>query len=150
GSITIDQSVLGYKGKRRDALVGTPSAGPIADNYDDPAWKKFVADYRSAFKDGLPSPSLFAHAYYVNTKAVLDALEQEKADLSNNQAKLRQTLSTMTLSTPTGNVKLDENRNAVANIFLTEVAKNSDGSLYNKFVKVIPDVNQRLGLSKAE
>lgn len=150
GSITIDQSVLGYKGKRRDALVGTPSAGPIADNYDDPAWKKFVADYRAAYKDGLPSPSLFAHAYYVNTKAVLDALEQDKADLSNNQAKLRQTLSTMTVSTPTGNVKLDENRNAVANIFLTEVAKNSDGTLYNKFVKVIPDVNQRLGLSKAE
>jgi branched-chain amino acid transport system substrate-binding protein len=150
GSITIDQSVLGYKGKRRDALIGTPSAGPIADNYDNPAWKKFVADYRQKFPDGLPSPGLFGHAYYVNAKAVFDALEQVKGDLSDNQAKLRQTLSSMTVTTPTGDVKLDENRNAIADIFLTEVAKNSDGSLYNKFIKVIPNVDQRLGLSKEE
>lgn len=150
GSITIDQSVLGYKGKRRDALIGTPSAGPIADNYDNPAWQKFVADYRKAFPDGLPSPGLFGYAYYVNAKAVFDGLEQVKGDISDNQSKLRQTLSTMTVATPTGDVKLDENRNAVANIFLTEVAKNSDGSLYNKFIKVIPNVDQRLGLSKAE
>lgn len=150
GTITVDQTVLGYKGKRRDALVGTPSSGPIADGYDNAAWKKFVADYRAAFKDGFPSPSLFAHGYYVNTKAALDALEAVKGDLSNNQAALRQTLSTMTLKTPTGDVKLDGNRNAVASIFLTEVAKASDGSLYNKVVKVVPNVNQMLGLSKAE
>jgi branched-chain amino acid transport system substrate-binding protein len=47
-------------------------------------------------------------------------------------------------------VKVDENRNAVADIFLTEVAKGADGNLVNKVVKVIPAVNQRLGLSKAE
>jgi branched-chain amino acid transport system substrate-binding protein len=150
GTITVDQTVLGYKGKRRDALVGTPSSGPIADGNDNAAWKKFVADYKATFKDGFPSPSLFAHGYYVNTKAALDALEAVKGDLSNNQAALRQTLSTMTLKTPTGDVKLDGNRNAVASIFLTEVAKASDGSLYNKVVKVVPNVNQMLGLSKAE
>ena len=83
GSITVDQSVLSYKGKRRDALIGTPSAGPIADNWDNADWKKFVADYKGAgFKDALASPSLFAHAYYVNTKALLDALNTVKGDLS--------------------------------------------------------------------
>jgi branched-chain amino acid transport system substrate-binding protein len=150
GSITVDQTVLGYKGKRRDALVGTASAGPIADGADDPAWKKFVADYKAAFKDGFPSPSLFAHGYYVNTKAALDALDAVKGDLSNNQANLRKTLSTMTLKTPTGDVKLDANRNAIANMYLTEVAKAPDGTLYNKLVKVVPAVNQQLGLSPAE
>jgi branched-chain amino acid transport system substrate-binding protein len=150
GTITVDQSVLGFKGKRRDSLIGTPASSPIADGYDNAAWKKFVTDYKAAFKDGFPSPSLFAHGYYVNTKAALDALDAVKGDLSNNQAKLRQTLSTMTLKTPTGDVKLDSNRNAVANIFLTEVAKAADGSLYNKVVKVVPNVNQSLGLSKAE
>lgn len=150
GSITIDQSVLGYKGKRRDALLGTPSAGPIADNYDDPAWKAFVQAYRDTFKDGLPSPSLFAHAYYVNTKALLDGLDAVGGDLSDNHAKLRQQLSTMTVKTPTGDVRLDENRNAIANIFLTEVARNDDGSFYNKFVKVVPNVNQYLGMTREE
>ncbi len=150
GTITVDQTVLGYKGKRRDTLVGTPSSGPMADGYDNAGWKKFVTDYKAAFKDGFPSPSLFAHGYYVNTKAALDALDAAKGDLSGNQAVLRKTLSTMTLKTPTGDVKLDANRNAVADIFLTEVAKAADGSLYNKVVKVVPGVNQMLGLSKAE
>ena len=150
GSITVDQTVLGYKGKRRDNLIGTPSAGPIADNDPSPEWKKFVTDYKAAFKDGFPSPSLFAHAYYVNTRAALDALDAVKGDLSNNQAALRKTLSTMTLKTPTGDVKVDENRNAVATIYLTEVAKNADGTLYNKVVKTTPNVAQTLGMSAAE
>lgn len=150
GSITMDQTVLGYKGKRRDALVGTASSGPMADGIEDAAWKKFVAGYKAAFKDGFPSPSLFAHGYYVNTKAALDAMDAVKGDLSSNQAALRKTLSTMTLATPTGDVKLDANRNAVANMYLTEVAKAADGALYNKVVKVVPNVGQTLGLSKGE
>lgn len=150
GTITVDQTVLGYKGKRRDSLVGTAASGPVADGYDNAEWKKFVNDYKAAFKDAFPSPSLFAHGYYVNTKAALDALDAVKGDLSSNHSKLRNTLSTMTLKTPTGDVKLDANRNAVASMFLTEVAKAPDGSLYNKVVKVVPNVNQTLGLSKAE
>lgn len=150
GTITVDQTVLGYKGKRRDSLIGTPASGPIADGNDSAGWKKFVADYKATFKDGFPSPSLFAHGYYVNTKAALDAMDAVKGDLSSNHAALRKTLSTMTLSTPTGDVKLDANRNAIANMYLTEVAKASDGSLYNKVVKVVPSVNQMLGLSKTE
>ena len=72
GSITVDQTVLNYKGKRRESLLGTPSAGPMADSIDTPEWKKFVADYKANFKDGFPSPSLFAYVYYINTKAALD------------------------------------------------------------------------------
>jgi branched-chain amino acid transport system substrate-binding protein len=147
GSITVDQTVLSYKGKRRDSLIGTPSAGPIADNWDNPDWKKFVADYKAMFKDGFPTPSLFAHAYYVEMKAALESLDAVKGDLSNSHAALRKTLATSTFKTPTGDVKLDANRNAVANMFVTEVAKNGDGTLYNKVVKVVPNVNQQLGMS---
>ena len=34
GSITVDQTVLNYKGKRRESLLGTASAGPMADSID--------------------------------------------------------------------------------------------------------------------
>src|SRR5712692_3455038 len=64
GSITVDQTVLNFKGKRRESLLGTPSAGPMADSIDTPEWQKFVADYKANFKDGYPSPSLFAYLYY--------------------------------------------------------------------------------------
>ena len=150
GSITVDQSVLSSEGKTKDVVIGTPSAGPISDTDDSPAWKKFVADYKAAFADGFPSPSLFAHGYYINTTAVLLALDAVGGDVSGDQAKFRDALSKLTFDTPTGKVSLDKNRNAIADIYLTEVTKLDDGKLYNKVVKVIPQVNQTLGIDEAE
>jgi branched-chain amino acid transport system substrate-binding protein len=150
GSITVDQTVLNFKGKRRESLLGTPSAGPIADSYDGADWKKFVADYKENFKDGFPSPSLFAYVYYINMKAALDGLDAVKGDLSGGQAKYREALKNLKLKTPTGEVVLDENRQAIGTTFVTEVAKAADGGFYNKVVKVVPNVNQRLGMSKAD
>lgn len=150
GSITADQTVLGSKGKMKESVIGMPSAGPIADTWDDANWKKFVADYKAAFPDGFPSPSLFAHGYYINTMAVLLALDKINGDLSDNGAKLRETLSSLAFDTPTGPVKLDKNRNAIADIFVTEVTQGSDGNLYNKVVEVKKGVNQTLGQSEAE
>jgi branched-chain amino acid transport system substrate-binding protein len=150
GSITVDQTVLNFRGKRRESLLGTASAGPIADSYDAPEWKKFVAAYKTNFKDGFPSPSLFGYVYYINTKAALDGLDAVKGDLSDGHKKYREVLSTMALKTPTGDVKLDENRQAIGTTFITEVAKAPDGGFYNKVVKVVPGVDQRLGMSKAE
>ena len=150
GSITVDQTVLGTQGKQRDYVIGTPSAGPIADNAEGPAWKKFVDDYKASYKDGFPSPSLFAQGYYIETKALLAALDKVNGDVSGDQAKLRDALTHLALDTPTGKVTLDKNRQAVADDYLTEVAKADDGHLYNKVVKVIPAVNQTLGIPEAD
>jgi branched-chain amino acid transport system substrate-binding protein len=150
GSITVDQTVLNFKGKRRESLLGTPSAGPIADSYEGGEWKNFVADYKANFKDGFPSPSLFAYVYYINMKAALDGLDAVKGDLSGGHAKYREALKNLKLQTPTGVVTLDENRQAIGTTFVTEVAKAADGVYYNKVVKVVPNVNQRLGMSKAD
>jgi branched-chain amino acid transport system substrate-binding protein len=145
GSITVDQTVLTTEGKIRDVVIGTPSAGPIADSNDTPEWLAFVDAYKK--QDGaFPSPSLFAHGYYVNTKAALMALDAVGGDLSDGGAKLRETLSGLSFDSPTGKVSLDENRNAIADIFLTEVTGGEDGNLYNKLVKVVPQVNQTLGI----
>src|SRR5262247_1607102 len=150
GSITVDQTVLNFKGKRRESLLGTPSAGPIADAYEGADWRKFVADYKANFKDGFPSPSLFAFVYYINMKAALDGLEAVNGDLSGGQAKYREALKNLKLKTPTGEVTLDENRQAIGTTFVTEVAKGADGGFFNKVVKVTPNIDQRLGMSKAE
>jgi len=149
GSITVDQTVLTSQGKLREVLVGTPSAGPVADTNDTPEWKAFVEAYKKQ-PNAFPSPSLFAHAYYVNMKAALAALEEVGGDLSDDGAKLREALSKLTIDTPTGKVSLDKNRNATADIYLTEVSEGSDGNLYNKLVKVVPQVNQTLGIAEEE
>jgi len=150
GSITVDQTVLNYKGKRRESLLGTASAGPMADSIDTAEWKKFVAGYKAAFKDGFPSPSLFAYLYYINTKAALDGLDAVKGDLGGGQKAYRAALQKTNFAGPAGPVKIDDNRNGVGTTYITEVVKTADGSFTNKVVKQVPNISQTLGLSKAE
>lgn len=152
GSITVDQTILSQKGSAKDALIGTPSAGPQADGWDDPSWQAFVDLYKNSFDEGdrFPSPSLFATTYYTATKAMIEALNAVDGDLSDGQAAFRKALASMKLASPTGPVTLDENRNGIANIFLTEVVEGDDGNLQNKLIKVIPSVNQTLGFPRDE
>jgi branched-chain amino acid transport system substrate-binding protein len=153
GSITVSQDVLNYRGKRRDSLVGTISAGPMADTNDSPEWKAFVADYQKNFpvKDGgYPSPSLFAWGYYTNMKATLDALAAVNGDLSGGQAKYRDALSKLVLKGPTGDVRLDSNRQAIGTTFVTEVVKDSKGELTTKVLRKIDGVDQMLGMTKEQ
>jgi branched-chain amino acid transport system substrate-binding protein len=151
GSITVSQDILNYRGKRRDSLVGTISAGPVADAFDGADWKAFVADYQKNFpvaKGGFPSPSLFAFVYYVNMKAALDALDTVKGDLSGNQAKYREALSKLELKGPTGTVRLDGNRQAIGTTFVTEVVKDGKGELVTRVLRKVDNVEQLLGIPK--
>lgn len=151
GSITVSQDVLNYRGKRRDSLVGTMSAGPLADSFDGADWKAFVADYQKNFPvsaGGYPSPSLFAFVYYLNMKAALDGLDAVKGDLSGNQAKYREALSKLELKGPTGTVKLDSNRQAIGTTFVTEVVKDAQGNLTTKVLRKVDNVEQSLGIPK--
>ncbi len=146
GSITVDTTVLGFKGKKPDYIVGTIAAGPMADRNETAEWKRFVSSYKSAYPDGFPTPSIFATLYYINTKALLAGLTQTKGDFT----KLGAALSTLKVDSPLGQVVIDQNRNAIANNFITEVAKDNSGQLYNKVVHTVPNVGQDLGLSKEQ
>lgn len=153
GSITVSQDVLNYRGKRRDSLVGTLSAGPLADTYDAPGWKAFVADYQKTYPvstGAYPSPSLFAYMYYVSMKAALDGAAAVNGDLSGGQAKYRDALQKLVLKTPTGDVRLDNNRQAIGTTFVTEVVKDAQGNLTTKVTKKVDNVDQMLGMKKED
>jgi branched-chain amino acid transport system substrate-binding protein len=150
GTITVDQTVLNFKGKRRESLLGTPSAGPMADSLDTPEWKKFVAAYKENFKDGFPSPSLFAYLYYVSTESALLGLDAVKGDLSGGQKAYRDALQKLDWKGPAGEIKIDKNRNGVGTTYITEVAKAPNGEFYNKVVKQVDNVTETLGLSEEE
>ena len=145
GSITIDQSVLSTKGTLYEHVLGVSGAGPIADDDPSPAWKAFVDEYKKQ-PGALPSPSLFAHSYYINTKAALLALNKVHGDLSNNQTAFKSALASLQWNSPTGPVHLDSKRQAVGDIYLTVVAKRADGVLVNKLVRVTHQVNETLGI----
>jgi len=77
-------------------------------------------------------------------------LDAVNGDLSDKQAKLKAALAKLEFDGPAGHIKLDENRNAIGDTYITEVAKAPDGAFYNKVTKVVHDVSQTLGLSKAD
>src|SRR5262249_48708682 len=138
------------RGALAERLVGTASSGPIADNNPEPAWQSFVKAYHDRFPRALPSPSLCAYGYYVNMRGTLLALQMVNGALNDGQKSFQAALAPTRFDGPTGPVRLDHNRNAIATNFVTVVDKREDGSLYNRLVKTIPDVNQTLGLAENE
>ena len=150
GTNTVDQTVLATLTRKqlRDFITGTPSASPVVDDWSDPRYQQFVSAYKKAFPDGLPSPASAGFGYYVNTKAVLQALNDVKGDLSNNQQKFRAALSKVVVEGPAGAIRLDDNRQGDATIFLTTVKQGADGKLYNSFVKATRSVTQTMGMNR--
>lgn len=147
-SLLTDQTVLSSNASFSKHIIGIPSGTPVAESNPNPLWKKFVANYKKLFPDGFNSPSLFAYMYYIETKAVLLALQKVNGDLSGGQKKFQAALAKISFESPTGKVGLDENRQAIVDVFITEVAQDQDGKLYNKVVKAVPQVRQTLGMSR--
>ena len=154
GSIMVDQTVLSSKGKAKDALIGTIAASGMADNDPNPKWQAFVKAYQAHaktgyFKNAFASPSLLAINYYNSANSMFKALDEVKGDLSNNNKAFREALNKIVLDAPNGKITLDENRQAIGTNFVTEVVKADNGDLISKVVRTIPNVQQRLGFSKA-
>ncbi len=149
GSIMADQTVLTSRGRAKDALVGTPTSGLMADANPDQAWLDYVKRYQEAFpeSDRLPSPSLFGVGYYLAAKAALQALDEVNGDLSDGQKKFQEALSNMSLESPLGTITLNENRQAIGPVFINEVIEDDQGGLKNEFIKRIDGVTQTLGLT---
>ncbi len=152
GTIMADQTVLTSRGRAKEALIGTPTSGPLASDDPSPAWQEYVAAYQAAFPeaDRFPTPSLFGVGYYVATLAAIQAVNAVEGDLSDGQAKLHEALSTMPLETPLGVVELNENRQASGAVFITEVVEGDDGELKNEFRAKVEGVTQTLGMTPDE
>ena len=146
GSVTIDQSILESEGPFKQLLIGAPAGTPTVGDYDGEEWVAFVEGYTSNFPEGFSSPTIFAHHYYMGATAIMLALDEVDADLSNDHAALREALTSLTFVTPSGGtMRLDENRNGIVDNFVTEVYEREDGTLGNRVVQVVRDVNQTLG-----
>jgi len=152
GSIMADQTVLTSRGRAKDALIGTPTSGPLSDDNPEEAWQEYVAAYQDAFPEDerFPSPSLFGVGYYVAALAAIEGLEQVEGDLSDGQEAFREALSAMTLDTPLGPVTLNENRQATGSVFINEVVEDGEGGLQNTFKARTDNVNQTLGMTVEE
>ena len=146
GSTTLSGGLL-RKSTIRPLLEGAISALPVSESDDNDELASFTERYRERYPDAGPAPSLFALSYYVNTKALLLALDETDGTLGEGQESLREALAELQFETPFGGrVELDENRQAVTENFIIEVVEEDD-TLTQEVVHTVSDVGQTFGLS---
>ncbi len=152
GTIMADQTVLSSQGRAKEALVGTPTSGPLADDNPAPEWQAYVKAYQDGFPEAerFPSPSLFGVGYYNATLAAIAGLNAVEGDLSDGQVKFHAALSALNLDTPLGVVSLNENRQATGSVFVNEVVEDANGNLKSEFKARTDGVTQTLGMTAEE
>ncbi|MDO8119765.1 ABC transporter substrate-binding protein [Isoptericola sp. b490] len=124
-------------------LVGLTGGSPVPLGGTSPEWTQYVDGIKAEFPD-VPADSLFTVLYYDGMQAILQALDQVGADLSDNQAAFREALTSLDPTFPNGSVTLDENRNSIQPAYVVKIV-DKDGSLGFEVVKSIKSVDETFG-----
>lgn len=141
GSLAVDAASVAELGER---LEGTVSAGPVADVEANPLYREYAENMTLHYPDA-PPPGIADVLYYVAMKATLAALEQADGDLDGSQREFRAALSSLSLDTPQGPVRLDANRQVIADNYLFQVTGGE-----NVLLRDVPAVTQSLGRDPVE
>jgi branched-chain amino acid transport system substrate-binding protein len=133
------------------SLVGGATAAMTAADSDAPEVKTYIDGLREAYGEEIAGagPSVFTYGYYTAFNALIRGLEAVDGDIAD-QKKLQQALATVELTgedAPWGDVKLDENRQAISDVYLKKIVKdaNGDGTPDVQTIRRIPDVDQTFG-----
>ncbi len=133
---TLEQSLIRAMG---DAAVGLQSFGHYAEGRDDPMTQSFDTAYEQEYH---LIPSYYACAAYTAGQWFSQALTQTGGDLSN-VGKFTDVLRSIKLTDSClGPVQLDSHGGTVFNVYLRQVAKDSQGRDYNKVLKTFPNTSQ--------
>jgi branched-chain amino acid transport system substrate-binding protein len=131
-----------------NAVTGAYTAGPTAADSNDPKVKEYVADLDAAYGKEISglAASVFVYNYYNAAWALIKGLEAVKGDIAD-QSKLQEALKSVTLDAPWGEIKLDENRNGIADNFVKEIVPDTNGDKIPdvKTVRQVPGVEQTFG-----
>jgi branched-chain amino acid transport system substrate-binding protein len=140
-----DPLVLKEVGK---SLVGGATSAMTAADSDEPEVKSYIDDLKTAYGDEIAGagPSVFTYGYYLDMVALIKGLEAVNGDVAD-QSKLQDALAKVTLTgkeAPWGDVKLDDNRQAISDIYVKKIVKdaNGDGVPDVQTFRRVPQVDQ--------
>ena len=119
--------------------LDTPAAHDYATNIIGHWFKKFPPGGDAAAQ----AASTFTYGYYANAWGLIKGLEAVKGDISD-QSKLQAELAKVVLPAPYGEVKLDDNRQAIISVYDQQLYMK-DGKLAVKTINQIPGVDQTFG-----
>jgi branched-chain amino acid transport system substrate-binding protein len=134
-----------------NSLIGGTTAAMTAGDSDDPEVEAYLKRLEGAYGQELAGlgPSVFTYGYYTAGQALVKGLEAVDGDISD-QKQLQEALAEVTLSgdeAPYGDVELDENNQAISNVFVKRIVKDKtgDGVPDVETFRRIPDVDQTFG-----
>jgi branched-chain amino acid transport system substrate-binding protein len=143
-----DPLVLAEVGKD---LIGAKTSAMTAADSDAPEVASYIEDLTTHYGEEIAGagPSVFTYGYYTGMTGLIRGLEAVEGDISD-QAALQEALAEVTLSgddAPWGEVTLDENRQAISNVFLKEIVADNtgDGVPDVRTISSIPEVDQSFG-----
>jgi branched-chain amino acid transport system substrate-binding protein len=137
GSVTVDPTAISALG---DRLNGVVAGEPIPPDSKTAAWRKYARAIKKYYPKVSPN-SLFTAGYYDEMTAIVLGLKKVNGDLSDGGKKFRAALARVSWNSEHGPVKLDKNRNAIANNFVVQVTKGGGF----KTLKNVAGVNQTFG-----
>jgi branched-chain amino acid transport system substrate-binding protein len=150
GSIAIDPSVLADPdiGPRMEGVVSGSSTN---EDSTTPEYTQYVETLSTAWPDSQDElivpvgKGLFGANWANGAEAIATALEQVNGDLSDGGAAFREALTAFGeagFESVEGPITIDENRQAIGNNYIIQATAQDDGTLVNKTLKTIPDVDQ--------
>jgi branched-chain amino acid transport system substrate-binding protein len=108
----------------KDLAIGIPGAQQWVADFDNPANKKFVADYRAKYK---ATPSFYGAQTY-DAVALLDsAIKAVHGNLADKEG-LRKAIERANFQSVRGGFKFGPNHIPIQNFYLQDAAKDADGS----------------------
>jgi branched-chain amino acid transport system substrate-binding protein len=119
GSVTIDPTAISALG---DRLTGVVAGEPIPPDSTSAAWLKYANAVKKYYPKVSPN-SLFTAGYYDEMTGIVLGLKAVGGDLSDGGKKFRTALAKVSWNSEHGPVKLDANRNAIADNFVVQVTK---------------------------
>jgi branched-chain amino acid transport system substrate-binding protein len=128
-----------------EAAPGAVAGGSEPYVAENPVWIRIRREFRQWFPGVIPTNSVpaevpLALAYRNAMEAALEALARADGDLSQRQAIFRAALTHLALATPTGTIRLDRNRQAIASAYLTRISPGRKPLL--RTIAVVPNVEQ--------
>lgn len=113
-----------------DAMEGLYNASQWAADLDNPANKKFVADFEKSYGR---SPTMYAAQAY-DTAMLIDSAVRKVGSKMEDKAAFRQALKAADFQSIRGSFKFNTNQYPIQDIYMRQVQRTADGKLQNKLV----------------
>jgi branched-chain amino acid transport system substrate-binding protein len=120
-----------------DSMVGLYNSSHWASDLDNPANKKFVADFKAAYNR---VPSMYAFQGYDAVRLLDRAVADVKGNIED-KAALRDAIAAARFQSARGEFRFNTNQFPINSFYLRQVQKNASGVVTNKTIAKITDAH---------